>query len=236
MTQETAVVLLSGGIDSATTMALACQEFDKVIPVHFQYGQQTESLELQMAEDQRIHLSIEYPGTDVGRLRVVDYSPVFGYFAEGVADPDKDFDHMVEEDGRSSGYVPMRNLHLIATGAAFADKLGASAVYHGAQGGDEADYPDCRQSFMDAAAGAISRSLPDDQALDLRIPLINKEKFEVIKLGHDLGVDFRCTYSCYSEVEDIDDPTPCGECPACEERREAFEAAGIEDPYMEVQV
>lgn len=235
MTEDKAIVLLSGGIDSATCMALACKHFDKVIPVHVRYGQQTQALEHRMAEDQRIHLDVEYPETEVEEMRVVDYSPVMQHFGGGVADPDKDFSNLVEEDGRSSGYVPMRNLHLIATAAGFADVEGAIAVYHGAQGGDAADYPDCRPTFMDSAAGAISKSLPDDRALDLRTPLIAKEKFEVIKLAHDLGVDFSCTYSCYSEVEDMENPEPCGECPACIERREAFRAAGIEAPIMEVE-
>lgn len=227
---NTAVVLMSGGIDSATCMAIACNNFERIIPVHYQYGQQTAELELAMAERQRAHLDEEYPSVFVEELNVVNYEPVFSHFAGGVAKSGKDFDHMVEDDGRSSGYVPMRNIHLISTGAAFADIEGASAVYHGAQAGDEADYPDCRQTFMDSAAGAISKSLPD-RGIDVRTPIIHTPKPEVIELAQKKGVDFEYTYSCYTEVEEYDNPTPCGECPACAERAEAFEAAGIDDPY-----
>lgn len=230
MRQDKAVVLLSGGIDSATCMAKACQEFGSVLPVHVQYGQQTADMEYEMAEAQRDHLNRAYPAVHVESMEVVDYSNVFGHFAEGVADEGKDFSHMTESDGRSSGYVPMRNLHLIATAAAFADVEGADSVFHGAQGGDQADYPDCRQGFMDSAAGAISKSLPSNQSLDLRIPLIHLTKPEVIRMGQSLGVDFELTYSCYTEVRSITTPEPCGECPACEERREAFREAGIVDP------
>ena len=236
MKGNTAVVLMSGGIDSATCMGLAARQFDSIIPVHFQYGQQTEDVELDMAYNQVQHLSNVYDDTSVGGLQVVNYDGVFHHFAGGVAEPGKDFSHMEEDDGRSSGYVPMRNLHLIATGAAFADDRDAIAVFHGAQAGDDADYPDCRQTFMDSAAGAISKSVPDGQEINLQTPLIHKEKFEVIKLAHDVGVEFRHTYSCYTDVEDPDDPTPCGECPACAERAEAFEAAGIEDPFETPEV
>lgn len=236
MKGNTAVILMSGGIDSATCMALACRQFDSIIPVHFDYGQQTNELEKEKAYNQVQHLSNVYSDTSVGGMHVVNYEGVFHHFGEGVAEDGKDFGHMEEEDGRSSGYVPMRNLHLIATGAAFADKRDAIAVFHGAQAGDDADYPDCRQTFMDSAAGAINKSVPDDQEINLQTPLINKEKFEVIQLAHDTGVEFRHTYSCYTEVEDLDNPTPCGDCPACVERAEAFRTAGIDDPLATPKV
>lgn len=225
-----AVVLLSGGIDSSTCLALAADTFSEIIPVHFDYGQQTAELEQEMARQQREHLD-EVTDADIHQMIVVDYKGVFSHFAEGVAEDGKDFDELTEEDGRSSGYVPMRNLHLIATGAAFADTRGAAAIFHGAQAGDEADYPDCRPNFMDRAAGAISQSLPDDRPLDLRVPLLNMGKPQVIDVAEEYGVNFKYTYSCYSEVEDYENPEPCGECPACVERAQAFNRSDVEDPY-----
>lgn len=227
---KSAVVLLSGGIDSATCMAIACEVHEEVIPVFIRYGQQTEVLERRMAQAQRVNLWDEYSEVEIPEVQVIDYSHVFSHFAEGVAESGKDFDHMEEEDGRSSGYVPMRNLHLIATAAGVADTSNAGAIYHGAQMGDESDYPDCRPVFIDSAAGAISRSVPDDQTLDLRVPLLSLSKPEVIKKGDEMGVDFEATYSCYTRT-DPNAPQPCGVCPACDERADAFEEAGVEDPY-----
>lgn len=228
---RSAVVLMSGGIDSATCMALACNGYDEIHPIHFDYGQQTAGLELSMAQQQRDHLAEEYPGTTVNELHVIHYGNVFKHFAEGVAESEKDFGQMIESDGRSSGYVPMRNLHFIATAAGIADTLDAGAIFIGAQGGDEADYPDCRPDFMAKAAGAIGKSIPEGQTINLSTPLINKSKSNVIRTGDAYGVAFEYTYSCYSSVEDVESPQPCGNCPACIERVEAFAVANIDDPY-----
>lgn len=234
---QTAIVLLSGGIDSATCLAIAAYEFDRVVPVHYNYGQQTASLEHNMAANQRAHIASVYEDTEIEDVRVVDYSNVFRHFAQGVAGDRDSFvtesGELEEDDGRSTGYVPMRNLHLIGTGAAIADVESADAVFHGAQGGDEESYPDCRPEFMDAIAGAVNKSLADDDYVDVRVPLLHFSKEEVIQAGTAHGVEWRFTYSCYEEVDNIRSPEPCGECPACVEREEAFEAAGLTDPHSQ---
>lgn len=225
-----AIVLLSGGIDSATCAAIACDRHDKVLPIHFSYGQQTEDLEASMAHHQRHHLNEIYDGV-LDKVHYIDYEHVFENFEGGLTINGKDFSHMEEDDGRSSGYVPMRNLHFITTAAGMADVLDIQYIYHGAQGGDEADYPDCRPAFMSAAGAAISKSLPVGQNIGLKAPLINSSKESVIKKADKFGVEFKYTYSCYSSTN-ISEPSPCGQCPACEERIAAFQAAGIEDPHM----
>lgn len=232
---DTAVTLLSGGIDSATCLGIACNNHDRIIPVHYQYGQQTAGVEKQMAENQRANMVEQYPHVEIDSLKVVDYEPVFKHNAGGVADASKQFGHMTEDDGRSSGYVSMRNLHLIATGAAFADTNNATAVYHGAQGGDHADYPDCRPAFMSAANNAISRSVPDGQTLELKTPLLSLSKPDVLELAEEVGVAFEYTYSCYTNTP-INDPKPCGDCPACIERAEAFSASSATDPFQTQEV
>jgi len=232
---DTAVTLLSGGIDSATCLGVACNTHDRIIPVHYQYGQQTAEVERRMAEAQRTHMVDEYPEVTIEPLRVVDYEPVFKHNAGGVAESGKEFGHINEVDGRSSGYVPMRNLHLIATGAAFADTAGATAVYHGAQAGDHADYPDCRPTFMQAAHNAIDRAVPDGQTLKLNTPLLNLSKPDVLERAEEVGVAFKHTYSCYANTP-VEDPQPCGDCPACLERAEAFGKSSVEDPFHTKQV
>lgn len=233
-----AIVLLSGGIDSTTCLAEAVQKFDLVTPINIQYGQQTEDLELQQAE-----ASVEYfqevGDAELEDLEVIDYHDVFSHFAGGVASDRDSFVNddgsMEEDDGRSTGYVPMRNLHLIATGSAIADVRGADAVYHGAQMGDSADYPDCRPSFMFSVQEAVSQSLAAGDNISIETPLLTLEKTEVIQRGEKLDVPWEYTYSCYEAVEDLDEPEPCGACPACVERAEAFKEAGVVDPFGTVE-
>ena len=228
-----AVVLVSGGIDSAACLGIACQEYETVVPIHLYYGQQTGPMEREMASRQVTHFSQMYEGeTEVRGLNILDYTGIFSHFPDGVADPDKEFGHLVEDDGRSSGYVPMRNLHLIATGAGVADYTGAQAVYIGVQAGDEPDYPDCRWQFIAAAQNAVNNSIPDGQEILVASPLQNMSKVEVIRYADELGVDFRWTYSCYAGADERGFAGPCGDCPACHERIEAFNEADIEDPHM----
>lgn len=226
--QTTAVVLVSGGIDSATCLALACEDHDNVIPLHVNYGQQTHDVEAERAERLTDHFNTE-------PLRFIDYKPVMKHFAGGVASNRDSFvtegGDLEEEDGRSTGYQPMRNLHLIATASGVADVNDADVVYHGAQGGDEASYPDCRPKFMTSAYDAVNRSLADGDHIGLRTPLLNLEKYEVIQLGEKAGVPWEFTYSCYEQT-DFDDPVACSDCPACEERQEGFDKAGVEDPVQ----
>lgn len=234
MAESKAVVLVSGGIDSSVCLAIAAQEFDVIHPVHVNYGQQTAELEKQMAFNQCEHVARE-TGTSILETPVVNYTDVFTYFQGGVASDREDFTtedgELVTDDGRSTGYVPMRNLHLIATASGIADVEDGDAVFHGAQGGDEDAYPDCRPEFMAAAGEAVNKSLADHRSLDLRTPLTDLSKREVVEWGDNLPISWEYTYSCYKEV-DPEDPEPCGKCPACEERIEAFDEAGVEDPYM----
>ena len=228
-----AIILVSGGIDSATCFSIAVDEYDEIIPVHYNYGQQTAEFERTQAEN----LVSEFQDrgdADVEDLTVVDYSDVFSHFAGGVASDRDSFTtedgELEEEDGRSTGYVPMRNLHLIGTGSAFADVNNADAVFHGMQAGDEASYPDCRPVFSESIEESVNLSLADDDEIDVRTPLLDYDKFEVIQLGEENGVPWEYTYSCYEAIES-DIPEPCGECPACLERAEGFLKAGVEDPF-----
>lgn len=216
-----AFVLLSGGIDSAVCLHHAVQHYDDVAAIHYDYGQQTEPIEGRNAQHQAAD-------TDVP-LYTLDYRGVFANFAEGTIE-DKTYDRArTVDDGHSVGYVPQRNLHLLVTAAAVAEHhttAGRSIVlYHGAQAGDAADYPDCRPAFIDAAERAIAAST-DQHEITVKTPLLDRSKAGVIALGQELGVNWERTFSCYNDWNG----QPCGQCPACLERREAFEQAGIDDP------
>ena len=220
-TNPTAFILLSGGVDSAVCLQQALADHDAIEAIHIDYGQQTEGIERANAEAQADEHGIP--------LHTCDYRRVFAAFAEGTIE-DKAYDRSRTTDERHSvGYVPQRNLHLLTTAAAVAEHNTESGVpitlYHGAQRNDEADYPDCRPTFIEAAEDAVDRST-DQHAIRIRTPLIDRSKVEVLRLGEELGVDWELTFSCYNDVNGH----PCGECPACIEREEAFAEAGITDP------
>jgi 7-cyano-7-deazaguanine synthase len=222
-TTTKAFVLLSGGIDSAVCLQKALNQHDEVEAIHFNYGQQTEEIERGNAQKQAEQAGIP--------LHVCDYRTVFKEFAEGTIE-DKEYDREnTAEEGHSVGYVPQRNLHLLVTAAATAEhhtETGQKIVlYHGAQQGDEEDYPDCRPVFMQAAEKAVNRST-DQHEIGIETPIIDLSKEDVLRLGDKLGVNWELTFSCYNDKEG----KPCGECPACVERKEAFDKVEISDPVM----
>lgn len=219
-----AFVLLSGGIDSAVCLKQALRDHEDVEAIHIDYGQQTEHIERRNAEKQAEDAGIP--------LHITDYRRVFKDFAEGTIE-DKEYDRSrTSVEGHSVGYVPQRNLHLLVTAAAVAEhntETGIEIVlYQGAQNDDEAEYPDCRPEFMDAAETAINRST-DQHSIRIENPLIALSKVETIQLGEELTVDWTTTFSCYNDTEG----KPCRECPACLEREAAFSEVNISDPLLE---
>jgi 7-cyano-7-deazaguanine synthase len=214
------VVLLSGGIDSSVILDEAVNRHgpNGVRCVHYDYGQQTEHIEQENAFNLADHYDVQKP-----ELISIPY-------LSGGTTADKDYGEAGQEDefGQSTGYVPMRNLTLLTTAAAYAESVWEDetiVLYHGAQGGDEADYPDCRTSFMRAAQRAIKESTNKNDFI-VETPLINKAKTDVLEEADERGVPLEYTFSCYNDQ----DGQPCGECPACVERVEAFNELGIDDP------
>ena len=219
--ESKAFVLLSGGIDSAVCLKKASKEHDNVAAIHIDYGQQTEDIERANAEKQADDLGIP--------LYSCNYRAVFSEFAEGTIESKEYSRERTTDDDHSVGYVPQRNLPFLTTAAAVAEhnsKTGEDFIlYHGAQQNDGEDYPDCRPTFLEAAENAINRSTYQ-HAIRINTPIINHTKLEVLQLGERLEVNWETTFSCYND----DCGEPCGECPACIEREEAFEKAGMDDP------
>jgi len=213
------VVLLSGGLDSATVLAQAVKDSEEVIAVHFSYHQPTEKIELEKA----ISLAIHY---DV-KLVIKDIHNVIA--KGGLTEEGKDFaSNPVEESGVSAGYVAFRNLLLLTIAAGVGAsrwKEGEIGVWIGAQATDKSAYADCRFDFLKAANRALDLST-DTQTIHLLVPLLMLTKEEVLKKALQLKVPLELTYSCYRPV----DGEICGSCSACLERREAFEKLGVEDP------
>lgn len=219
-----AVVLLSGGLDSSTVVAVAQRDGYEVYAISFRYGQR-HAIELQAAERIAERAS-------VSQHKVVDIDlRAFGGSAltADIAVP-KDRDLKVEADIPVT-YVPARNTIFLAFALAYAEVVGASDIWIGVNALDYSGYPDCREEYISAfesVANLATRAGVDGTSrFRIRAPLQHLTKAEIIKLGLSLGVDYSLTTSCY-------DPTPsgesCGGCDSCQLRLQGFETNGVADP------
>ena len=220
-----AVVLLSGGLDSATVAAIAQSEGFLVNALSFAYGQR-HSFELEAAR--RVATAL---GVAQHKVATIDLR-VFG----GSALTD-DIDVPKGRDGEEMGhgipvtYVPARNTIFLSFALAWAEVLGASDVFIGVNALDYSGYPDCRPEFIHAfesmAILATKAGVEGRQKLEIHAPLIQMTKAQIIKRGLELGVDYSLTSSCYDPAAD---GKPCGACDSCFLRRKGFAENGIEDP------
>jgi len=224
MTPPKAVVLLSGGMDSTTTAAVARRDGFDVHALSVRYGQR-HVVELEAAR--RV---AEWLG--VRRHVVIDLDlRAFGGSALTADMPVPKDTPMAEiGSGIPATYVPARNTIFLALALAWAETLGASDIFIGANALDYSGYPDCRPEYFEAwarMAGLATRAGVEGAPITLHTPLIGLTKAEIVRLGRSLGVDYGLTSTCY-------DPSPdgaaCGHCEACLLRLKGFEEAGVPDP------
>jgi len=209
-----AVVVFSGGPDSTTVLYLALKRGFQVFPLTFDYGQLAErEIEHARAIAERLGL----------RLLAVDLAAMKGIYSGSTSLVDERIP--ITEEFTSPIIVPFRNGIMLAIAVAYAQSIGATHVFYGAQGSDAAHYPDCRPSFVEAFREAARRGT--DSEIEIEAPLASMKKSEVIKLGTELGVPFKLTWSCYRQGE-----RHCGVCESCNNRKRAFLEAGIKDPTM----
>ncbi len=225
--RRSAVVLLSGGVDSSTTLAVARSEGFQSYALTFRYGQRHES---EIAAAQRVAKSI-----GVVRHVVLDIDlRQFGGSAltDAIAVPKS---RSMDEIGQGVpvSYVPARNTIFLSVGLAWAEVLEASGVFIGVNALDYSGYPDCRPEFIVAyqrmADLATKAAVEGNRRIIIHTPLIGLTKKEIIERGHALGVDYGLTRSCYDP--DVGD-TACGECDACILRLRGFSEAGLSDPIL----
>ena len=224
MTAPAAVVLLSGGVDSATVAALARAEGFEVCALSFRYGQR-HAAELEAAERVAHALGIER------RLVLdVDLRPIGG--SALTADLPVPRDRPADEMGSDipATYVPARNTIFLSLALAWAEVLGARDIFIGANALDYSGYPDCRPEYLrafEALANLATRAGVEGSRFTIHAPLLHLTKAEIVRRGTELGVDYGLTVSCY-------DPSPdgaaCGRCDACLLRRRGFEQSGVPDP------
>ena len=217
-----AVVLLSGGLDSATTLAIAVQQGFSPYTLSFDYGQR-HRCELDAAR--RV---AQRQGSVEHKLVRIDLRAIGGSaLTEDIAVPK---DRFIEE-GIPVTYVPARNTIFLSIALAWAEVLQSQDIFIGVNALDYSGYPDCRpeylQAFQRLADLATQAGVEGRQTLTVRAPLIDMSKAEIIRRGIELGVDYALTHSCY-------DPDavcgPCGHCDSCRLRRNGFREAGLVDP------
>ena len=216
-----AVVLVSGGLDSATCLAIARAEGFRCHSLSFAYGQRHGA---ELAAAARVARSL---GAEQHRVMHIDLA-AFGGSAltdTSIAVPEQ------ATAGIPVTYVPARNTVFLSLALAWAEVLGASDIFTGVNAVDYSGYPDCRPEFIEAferMANLATRAGVEGAArIRIRTPLIDLSKGEIIGRGIGLGVDFADTVSCYQAAED---GAACGRCDSCRLRREGFRAAGVPDP------
>lgn len=220
-----AIVLLSGGLDSATALAVAKRDGFNVYALSFRYGQRHEA-ELAAARE-----VAERAGVARHVITEIDLR-VFGGSAL-TSDVPVPKGRLVEEmaSGIPITYVPARNTVFLAFALAFAETVSAFDIYIGVNALDYSGYPDCRPEFIDAferLANLATRAGVEGTArMQIRAPLLRLTKSEIIQLGLTLGVDYGLTRSCY---DPLDDGISCGECDSCQLRLRGFATVGLQDP------
>lgn len=220
---QKAVILLSGGLDSAVTLYYAKDKGYLCHCLNFDYGQrhniETENARMLAREAGAEFIAVELP-----------------FFWKGSSLLDASIDIPRNRTAREirsgvpSTYVPARNTVFLSVAASFAEAAGAEAIFIGAHFEDSSGYPDCRREYLEAFNKVIELGTKagSEGRLKLEFPLIDKSKKDIIRLGASLGVPFRYTRSCYTGGE-----RPCMTCDSCILRAKGFEDAGLEDPLME---
>jgi len=214
-----AVCLVSGGMDSCVTAAIANQESGELAFLHVSYGQRSEERERRAFDEianhylvkQRLVVSLEHL-SKIGGSSLTD---------KAVAVTNAD----LSGHGIPTSYVPFRNAHLLSIAASWAEVIGARYIYIGAVAEDSSGYPDCRPEFYEAFQQAITLGTKPETQIEIKTPVIAMKKSEIVELGQELNAPFELTWSCYRESDKA-----CGDCDSCALRLRAFRKAGVTDP------
>ena len=216
-----ALVLLSGGLDSATCLAIARAEGFDAYALSVEYGQRHAA---ELAAAQRVAQAL---GATAHRVAHVDLGQFGG---SALTDPALAVPVEGLEGGIPITYVPARNTIMLSIALAWAEVLEADHIYVGVNAVDYSGYPDCRPAFINAfesMANLATKAGVEGHKLHIHAPLIDLSKADIIRRGTALGVDYGLTVSCYQAD---DDGRACGLCDACRLRRAGFDAAGVADP------
>lgn len=220
MNDKKAVVLLSGGLDSATVVAMAKAQGYSCYTMSFDYGQRHRA-ELQAAERVACQLGVV-------EHKVIGLN-LNGIGGSALTDSTIDVPEAPEE-GIPVTYVPARNTVFLSLALGWAEVIGARDLFIGVNAVDYSGYPDCRPEFIESferMANLATKAGVEGQGFSIQAPLQNLSKAQIIQEGIRLGVDYAITVSCYQAD---DEGRACGKCDSCRLRKAGFQAAGVEDP------
>jgi len=218
-----AVVLLSGGLDSSTTLGIANKKHDEIFAITFKYGQKHDK-EVQCAKKLADYYSVKEHIVIDAQLEKIAKSSLIN---------DEDIPISDEEgigDTIPTTYVPARNIIFLSYALSYAESIDADTIYIGATAVDYSGYPDCRPAFFKAfkkmAKKGTKRGI-EGKKIDIKTPLIDKSKAGIIGIGDELSVPFEKTWSCYKGGEKA-----CGVCDSCKLRLKGFDEAGLKDSIV----
>jgi len=226
MKKELAVILVSGGMDSCVTAAIANEQC-RLAFLHVNYGQRTEARELQAFNgiadfytvEKRLSVSIEHLKV-IGGSSLTDMNmPV------PETNPLQAPNPQLRTSPVPSTYVPFRNAHLLSIATSWAEVIGASKIFIGAVEEDSSGYPDCREVFYQAFNKVIEMGTKPETRIAIVTPLIHLKKSAIVRKAVELGAPLRLTWSCYQNSD-----RACGKCESCTLRLKGFKEAGVDDP------
>jgi len=217
--KSTAVCLVSGGMDSCVTAAIAKQENQEIAFLHVSYGQRTERRERQAFNDiadfyaveKRLDVSIEYLAK-IGGSSLTDLSMEIT-------------EANLESKDIPTSYVPFRNANMLSIATSWAEVLNAARIYIGAVAEDSSGYPDCRPEFYAAFERTIETGTKPETKIKIVTPIIHMSKAEIVEKGIELNVPLHLSWSCYRNED-----AACGTCDSCALRLRGFQRAGVADP------
>ena len=218
---NSAICLVSGGMDSCVTSAIAKSRSNELAFLHVSYGQLTEARERKAFNDiadfygveKRLDVSIEHLAK-IGGSSLTD---------ERIKVTEAD----LQSKEIPTSYVPFRNANMLSIAVSWAEVIGASAIYIGAVAEDSSGYPDCRPEFYESFQKVIDTGTKPETHIEIRTPIIHLSKAEIVKKGIELNAPLNLTWSCYRS-EDL----ACGTCDSCALRLRGFEQAGVDDPIQ----
>ena len=216
---ELAICLVSGGMDSCVTAAIAHRDVSELAFLHISYGQRTEARERQAFEALAAHYRVD-------KRLIVSLAHLSQIGGSSLTDPGIDIAQAnLQSQSIPTSYVPFRNAHLLSVATSWAEVIGGRYIYIGAVAEDSSGYPDCRPEFYEAFQRSIERGTKPSTNIQIRTPVIDLKKAEIVRLGQELNAPLDLTWSCYARSD-----SACGQCDSCALRLRAFRAAGVSDP------
>jgi 7-cyano-7-deazaguanine synthase len=220
--QDLAIVLVSGGMDSLVVAAQAATSHEKLFFLHMNYGQKTSQKERECFD--KIADFYKIPQS---HRKIIDMTFLSQIGGSSLTDSQIEVsDYQGDSNNIPSSYVPFRNTHIIAMAVSWAEVLGASKIYIGANYEDSPGYPDCRPSYYQAYNKLIQEGTKEG-IIQIDTPIIMMKKSQIVELAHKLKAPLELTWSCYARAD-----YACGKCDSCALRLRGFKEFGIKDPIQ----